>query len=52
MLRIISYVQHRPFQTIAGTWERETAMAEYEDLRQRHVADLTTLMPEHVQRLR
>jgi hypothetical protein len=27
-------------------------MAEYEDLRQRHVADLTTLMPEHVQRLR
>jgi phenylacetate-CoA ligase len=27
-------------------------MAEYEDLRQRHMADLTTLMPEHVQRLR
>ena len=27
-------------------------MAEYEDLRQRHLADLTTLMPEHVQRLR
>src|SRR5512133_817123 len=52
MLRIISYVQHRPCQTIAGTWERETAMAEYEALRQRHLADLTTLMPEHVQRLR
>jgi hypothetical protein len=28
------------------------AMAEYEDLRQRHLADLTTRMPEHVQRLR
>jgi phenylacetate-CoA ligase len=27
-------------------------MAEYEDLRQRHPAFLTTLMPEHVQRLR
>jgi phenylacetate-CoA ligase len=27
-------------------------MAEYEDLRQRHLADLVTLMAEHVQRLR
>jgi phenylacetate-CoA ligase len=27
-------------------------MADYEDLRQRHLADLATLMPEHVQRLR
>jgi phenylacetate-CoA ligase len=27
-------------------------MAEYEDLRQRHLATLMTLMPEHVQRLR
>jgi phenylacetate-CoA ligase len=27
-------------------------MAEYEDLRQRHLAELTTLMSEHVQRLR
>jgi hypothetical protein len=27
-------------------------MAEYEDLRQRHLAEPTTLMPEHVQRLR
>jgi phenylacetate-CoA ligase len=27
-------------------------MAEYEDLRQRHLTDLTALMPEHVQRLR
>lgn len=27
-------------------------MAEYEDLRQRHLAELATLMPEHIQRLR
>ena len=27
-------------------------MAEYEDLRQRHVAELATQMPEHIQRLR
>jgi phenylacetate-CoA ligase len=27
-------------------------MAEYEDLRQRHLADLAALLPEHVQRLR
>jgi hypothetical protein len=27
-------------------------MAEYEDLRQRHLADLAALMPEHLQRLR
>ena len=27
-------------------------MAEYEDLRQRHLATLMTLMPEHIQRLR
>jgi phenylacetate-CoA ligase len=27
-------------------------MAEYEDLRQRHVADLAALLAEHVQRLR
>jgi phenylacetate-CoA ligase len=27
-------------------------MADYEELRQRHLAELTTLMPEHVQRLR
>ena len=27
-------------------------MAEYEDLRQRHLTDLTTLMAEHVRRLR
>jgi phenylacetate-CoA ligase len=27
-------------------------MAEYEDLRRRHLAELTALMPEHVQRLR
>jgi hypothetical protein len=27
-------------------------VTDYEDLRQRHLADLTALMPEHVQRLR
>jgi hypothetical protein len=27
-------------------------MAQYEDLRQGHLAELTTLLPEHVQRLR
>jgi hypothetical protein len=27
-------------------------MTDYEDLRQRHLADLMSLMPEHVQRLR
>jgi phenylacetate-CoA ligase len=27
-------------------------MAEYEDLRRRHLAELATLMPEHMQRLR
>jgi phenylacetate-coenzyme A ligase PaaK-like adenylate-forming protein len=48
MLRIIPYGQDRPFQTIA----KEQAMAEYEDLRQRHLALLAALMPEHVQRLR
>jgi phenylacetate-CoA ligase len=48
MLWIIPYGQDHPFQTIA----EEQAMAEYQALRQRHVADLATLMPEHVQRLR
>jgi phenylacetate-CoA ligase len=48
MLWIIPYGQNRPFQTIA----EEQAMAEYQALRQRHLADLATLMPEHVQRLR
>jgi phenylacetate-coenzyme A ligase PaaK-like adenylate-forming protein len=32
--------------------DEERAMAEYEDLRQRHLTDLATLMAEHVQRLR
>jgi hypothetical protein len=50
MIRIISYGEHHPFQTIAG--RLELAMAAYEDLRQRHLADLATLLPEHVQRLR
>ena len=27
-------------------------MAEYEDLRRRHLAELATLLPEHMQRLR
>jgi hypothetical protein len=56
MLQIISYVQHHPIQTIAVMVARERdeerAMAEYEDLRQRHLTDLATLMAEHVQRLR
>jgi hypothetical protein len=32
--------------------QEELAMAAYEDLRQRHLADLAALLPEHVQRLR
>ena len=52
MLWTIPYVQHHPIQTIALAPVEEMAMAEYEDLRQRHLADLTTRMPEHVQRLR
>jgi phenylacetate-CoA ligase len=56
MLRIVSYIQHRPKQTIRWRRERpaaeELAMAEYEDLRQRHLGELATLMPEHVGRLR
>jgi phenylacetate-coenzyme A ligase PaaK-like adenylate-forming protein len=52
MLRIISYVQHRPIQTIGRVRTKELAMAQYEDLRQRHLADLAALLPEHVQRLR
>ena len=56
ILRIISYVQHHPIQTIAeagaGAGAEELAMADYEHLRQRHLADLAVLMPEHVQRLR
>jgi phenylacetate-coenzyme A ligase PaaK-like adenylate-forming protein len=53
MLQIISYVQYHPFQTITfQTTAEELAMADYEDLRQRHLADVAALMPEQVQRLR
>ena len=45
MLWIIPYVQHHPIQTIVLAPVEEMAMAEYEDLRQRHLADLTTRMP-------
>jgi hypothetical protein len=56
MIQIIPYIQDRLNQTI--TWNRgvgpaakELAMAEYESLRQRHLADLAALLPEHTQRL-
>jgi hypothetical protein len=35
----------------AGSAAKELAMAEYESLRQRHLADLAALLPEHTQRL-
>src|SRR4029453_14230624 len=62
MVCTLPYGQDRPFQSIAVAdpegqpWAagrtEGAGMTDYEDLRQRHLADLAALMPGHVQRLR